>query len=55
MSQIGSVAMGDDMSGTPDEARDRIDEWGDAGAGHPSIVPITGTEDRIAKTFAAHV
>ena len=55
MSQIGSIAMGDDISGTPDESRDRIDEWGDAGAGYPSIVSTTSTKNRIAKRLAAHV
>lgn len=51
MSNIGSVAMGDDISGTPNESMDRIDGWGDAGAGYP----IISTENRIARTFAAHV
>ena len=55
MSHIGSVAMGDDISRTPDESTDRIDRWGDAGAGYPSIIPITSTEKCIARTFAAHV
>ena len=55
MSQIGSLALGDDISGTPDESRDRIDEWGDAGAGYPSFVPIAGTKNRMARELAAHV